>query len=290
MGAPPPHNGPGKADRTVLIRSAPIDTTQQLQCTLVLPTYNASGFIEATVTRVTRFLREHPHFQVLFVCDGCKDDTVAKLTALLPTMGPRAKVHAYTQNRGKGYAVRTGLSMGDTPYLIFTDVDLAYEPDDAQKLLDAMKAGADMVVVNRASPDSTFLISPRDFGNIYKRHLMSRAFNLWLRWMLPISILDTQAGYKGMTAAAWNRIAPRLQCDGFFFDTEMLAHAGALELDIRQTPAHFKYLDPTTVRMVQHGWSMIWDTLKLRRRLTATYGKLDGDYTVHEAGDLAAQK
>lgn len=258
-------------------------TVSTLECTLVLPTYNASAFIEQTTQRLTRFLAEHLEFQVLFVCDGCKDDTVAKLTQLLPAMGARARMHAYEQNRGKGYALRTGLSLGDTPYLIFTDVDLAYEPDDAVKLLDAMKAGADMVVVNRAAPESTFLVSPRDFSGIYKRHLMSRAFNLWLRSMLPISILDTQAGYKGMTAAAWSRLAPRLQCDGFFFDTEMLAHAGALGLDIRQTPAHFRYLDPTTVRMVQHGWSMIWDTLKLRHRLKSMYGKLDGDYTIHDA-------
>jgi dolichyl-phosphate beta-glucosyltransferase len=273
-------------------------TPDHVLCTLVLPTYNASDFIEHTCNRLARFLREHPHFQVLFVCDGCKDDTVQKLAKLLPAMGPRAKVHAYEKNRGKGYAVRTGLSLADTPYMIFTDVDLAYEPDDAESMLDALRGdkasgrrGADMVVVNRASPDSTFLISPRDFGNIYKRHLMSRAFNLWLRRMLPIRILDTQAGFKGMTASAWSRLAPRLECDGFFFDTEMLAHAGALGLDIRQTPAHFKYLDPTTVKMVSHGWSMIWDTLKLRRRLKHTYGKLKGDYTIHEVeADLAAEK
>lgn len=250
-----------------------------LECTLVLPTYNASSFIGATVERLLKFLGTHPHFQVLFVCDGCKDDTAGKLGALLsevpPELRSRIRSHVYTENRGKGYAVRTGLSLGDTPYLIFTDVDLAYDPDDAEPMLAAMKAGADMVVVNRASPDSTFLISPRDFSNIYKRHLMSRAFNFWLRKMLPIRIGDTQAGFKGMTAAAWSRMAPRLEVDGFFFDTEMLAHAGAMKLDIRETPAHFKYLDPTTVKMVRHGWSMIWDTLKLRRRLRKRYGKVD---------------
>lgn len=256
-------------------------------CTLVLPTYNASAFIEATCARLTRFLAEHPDFRVLFVCDGCKDDTAEKLRSLVPGMGPRAAVHAYEKNRGKGYAVRTGLSLAETQYLIFTDVDLAYEPDDAVKLLEAMKAGADLVVVNRASAESTFLISPRDFGNIYKRHLMSRAFNGWLRLMLPITILDTQAGFKGMTAAAWSRLAPRMTVDGFFFDTEMLAHAGALGLEVRQTPAHFKYLDPTTVKMVSHGWSMFFDTLKLRRRLRKAYGKLEGEAV--PVADVAGQ-
>jgi hypothetical protein len=137
-----------------------------------------------------------------------------------------------------------------------------------------MRGGADLVVVNRASAESTFLISPRDFSNIYKRHLMSRSFNWFLRTMLPIRILDTQAGFKGVTAAAWSRLAPRLECDGFFFDTEMLSHAGAMKLKAAEVPVHFRYLDPTTVRMVSHGWSMIWDTFKLRRRLRAQYGRL----------------
>lgn len=255
----------------------------QTACTLVLPTYNASSFIADTVSRMDRFLRDHPQFEVMFVCDGCKDNTVAILKNLLPALGDRVKLIAYEQNRGKGYALRTAFSACETPYIIFTDVDLAYEPDDADKLLEVLRNGADLVVVNRASPDSTYQISPRDFSNIYKRHLMSRAYNRWLRMMLPIDILDTQAGYKGLTAAAWARLAPRLKCDGFFFDTELLAHAGAMGLDVRQTPAHFRYLDPTTVRMVKSGWAMLGDTISLRRRLRAQYGKLDGDYSVPTA-------
>jgi dolichyl-phosphate beta-glucosyltransferase len=253
------------------------------ECTLILPTYNAEAFIGQTVARIRRFVREHPAFEVLFVCDGCRDNTVALLQSLLAEDNNRIRVLAYEQNRGKGFALRTAFSACETPYMIFTDVDLAYEPDDAEKLLAVLKSGADLVVVNRASPDSTYLISPRDFSNIYKRHLMSRAYNRWLRMMLPIDILDTQAGYKGLSAAAWARLGPRLQCNGFFFDTELLAHAGAMGLDVRQTPAHFRYLDPTTVRMVKSGWSMLGDTLALRRRLRAQYGRLTGNYAVPNA-------
>ncbi|MFN4242915.1 MAG: glycosyltransferase [Tepidisphaerales bacterium] len=236
-------------------------------CTLVLPTYNASAFIDRTVDRLAEFLQTHPDFLVLFVCDGCTDDTVERLERLRPRLGPRADVLAYTRNRGKGFALRTGLSRCTTPYRIFTDVDLAYDPNDAPQLLRELQDGADLVVVNRASPQSTFLISPRDFSNIYKRHLMSRAYNAWLRLMLPITILDTQAGFKGMTARAWDALSPHLTADGFFFDTELLAVAGRLGMDVREVPAHFRYLDPTTVKMVRAGWNMFWETLHLRRRL-----------------------
>src|SRR5580704_13929609 len=235
-------------------------------CTLVIPTYNAGSFIAKSVQRLRTFLDAQPEFRVLFVCDGCGDDTAAQLESL--TKGhARMSVLSYEKNRGKGYAVKHGMWRAATPYRIFTDADLAYAPEEAVKVLKLLKSGADMVVVNRAHPDSRFLISPMDFPNIYKRHRMSRAFNAFLRMMLPIKVLDTQAGLKGFTAEAWNKIGPNVLTDGFFFDVELLAYAGAAKLSVKETPIYFDYIDPTTVKMVTHGWSMIIDTIKLRWRL-----------------------
>lgn len=235
--------------------------------TLVVPTYNAIEFIDSTVQRLRRFVREHPNWCVLFVCDGCSDGTANRLSELLSDDEPSMRVESYEVNRGKGYALRLGLSLARTPYRLFTDVDLAYDPDEALKLLPVLESGSDIAVVNRVNPASRYSISPRDFPSIYKRHLMSRTFNWWLRKRLPIEIHDTQAGLKGLTAAAWSRLAPHLQSDGFFFDVELLACAGALGMRTGECPVNFSYVDPTTVRMVRHGWSMLFETLRLRKRL-----------------------
>jgi dolichyl-phosphate beta-glucosyltransferase len=240
-------------------------------CTIVVPTYNASGFIAQTVADLGRFLDLHPEFCVLFVCDGCTDDTVARLSGLIAGQ-PNMRAHVYLSNRGKGYAVRTGLTLAQTPYRIFTDCDLAYPPEECLRLLKCLEEGADMVVVNRASPNSRFLISPRDFPAIYKRHRMSRCFNWFLRKMLPITILDTQAGLKGITARAWQIIESQMMTDGFFIDVELLARAGKQKMRIVEIPVTFNYVDLTTVRMVTHGWSMILDTIKLRWRMAREGG------------------
>ena len=191
----------------------------------------------------------------------------AKLTA--PTRAsPRIRGERYERNRGKGHALRRGLNLARTPYRIYTDVDLAYDPDQAVRILELLEKGADLGVVNRASPDSRFLMSPSDFPRIYKRHLMSRSFNWWLRQMLPIEILDTQAGLKGLTARAWEIIGPQMVTDGFFFDVELLSVAAAAKLKIQESPVFVTYVDPTTTRMITSGWSMIKDTVRLRRRLS----------------------
>lgn len=243
--------------------------TDRHHTTLVLPTYNAADFIADTVARLRRFVAEHPGWRCLFVLDGCRDDTAARLEALLAGAGPDLTAHVYTVNRGKGHALRTGLDIaaGWTPYLVYTDVDLAYDPDEAVKVQARLVEGADLAVVNRADPASRFWISPTDFPTLYKRHLMSRSFNWLVRQLLPITIGDTQAGLKGITSAAWRRLAPRMTTDGFFFDVEFLARAGAEGLRAAETPVVFRYVAPTTVRMVKHATSMFFDVLRLRKQL-----------------------
>jgi dolichyl-phosphate beta-glucosyltransferase len=240
---------------------------QELRCTLILPAYNAADFIQTTVERVRRFLDAHADWCALFVCDGCTDGTPEKLAELMRDANPRIRVESYERNRGKGHALRRGLSLARTPFCIYTDVDLAYDPEQAPRILKLLENGADVGVVNRACPESRFLMSPSDFPRIYKRHLMSRTFNWWLRKMLPIKILDTQAGLKGLTARAWEIVGPQMTTDGFFFDVELLSLAAAANLRIEESPVFVTYVDPTTTRMITSGWSMMKDTLRLRRRL-----------------------
>jgi len=247
--------------RNVQVRSGVPD------CTLVIPTYNAASFIEQTVARLRAFLNSNPRFRVLFVCDGCTDDTAERLHEAIGADEPFIAVEDYPDNRGKGFALKRGLSLARTPFLFFLDADLAYGPEEALKLLALLEGGASLAVVNRADPRSQFIMSPCDFPTIYRRHLMSRAFNWWLRQVLPIRILDTQAGLKGFTGTAWAAVAGDMRSDGFFFDVELLARVEAAGLPVAQTPVVVRYQDPTTVRMLVHGWSMLIDSLRLRGEL-----------------------
>jgi dolichyl-phosphate beta-glucosyltransferase len=261
---------------------------REYRCTLVLPVYAAAGIIASTVERLKKFVADHPEWCALIVCDGCAA-TAAALRPLIADLGPSIAMEYYEVNRGKGYALRRGLSLATTPFRIYTDADLAYDPEEALKILQLLENGADVGVVNRASAESRFVISPLDFPRIYKRHLMSRSFNWWLRQMLPITILDTQAGLKGITAKAWKTIGSQMSVDGFFFDVELLARAGAAGLRIEEIPVMVTYIDPTTVKMVRHGWAMMKDTLWLRRdlRRVKKQGKLDLLNSIKPADSVA---
>lgn len=234
--------------------------------TLVLPTYNAAAFIADTVARLRCFVEAHPDWRVLFVCDGCTDATPALLAETCGGM-PGFTVRVHATNRGKGYAVRAGFDAATTPYVVFTDVDLAYDPEDASRLVALLLEGADLAVANRASPHSRHWISPRDFPSLYRRHLLSRIYNAWVRALLPITVGDTQAGLKAVTRAAWTRLSPTLTVNDFAFDTELLARASREGLRVVEMPVSFRYVDPTTVAMVRQGWRMLFAVFRLRYAL-----------------------
>ena len=69
--------------RTMEPVAAPRTGAPPPRCTLVVPTYNAAGFIAKTVERLREFVADHPQWVVLFVCDGCSDDTVARKRAVM---------------------------------------------------------------------------------------------------------------------------------------------------------------------------------------------------------------
>ena len=117
----------------------------------------------------------------------------------------------------------------------------------------------------RALPESPYVMSPTFFHYLYTRHLMSRLFNKLAQLVLLPGILDTQAGLKGFTAQAAEKIFSRQTLCGFGFDLEVLFIARSHHLKIEQMPVDYHYNDePTTVNFAKHGVEMLLDLIRVR--------------------------
>jgi dolichyl-phosphate beta-glucosyltransferase len=211
---------------------------------LVFPTYNPGPILERTWRELVQFLRRTPgDWEVLFVCDGCTDGTPARLAQLTRGENGRVRILSYAANRGKGYAVRRGLEAARGDWRLFTDVDMAYGFDDVLRVADALQAGAQVAIASRTHPDSQMVLPTRLQGYAYRRHLQSVAFSALVRWLLPLQQRDTQAGLKGLSAEAARILLPRLSCDGFGFDCELLTACMHYGLAIREVPVCVRYED-----------------------------------------------
>jgi dolichyl-phosphate beta-glucosyltransferase len=230
---------------------------------LVFPAYNPGPSVARTWAAVRDFFRARPDpWEAVFVCDGCTDGTAERLHALAAESNdPRLRVLSYTPNRGKGYAVRTGLLAARGDWRVFTDVDLAYGFGDVSRIADELKAGSAVAIASRDHPDSEMTLPVRMLGYVYRRRVQSRVFGAAARLLLSVPHRDTQAGLKGLTAATADHVLPRLSCDGFGFDCELLTACTKLGVPVTEVPVNVRYEDAasttgagTTVRMLRELW------------------------------------
>jgi glycosyltransferase involved in cell wall biosynthesis len=244
----------------------PDDGIERGLISLVLPTYNASAQVERTWQEIRTFLRSTwEDWEVLFVCDGCTDDTAQKLAALTRPEAGRVRVLEYQPNRGKGFAVRQGLRAARGRWRVFTDFDLAYGFDDIARLADTLRAGADVAIASRFHPESRLLLPPCLQGYAYRRHLQSLVFSALVRWLLPVAQRDTQAGLKGISARAADLVLPHLRSRGFEFDCELLTACACFGLEVAEVPVCVRYEDAASTTSLRRVARMVGELWKIRR-------------------------
>ncbi len=246
---------------------------------LIVPAYRSASYLERSLERAARWLAaKEQDTELLVVDDGSPDDTfdVARRFAASHGPGkPRIRVLRNAQNRGKGFSVRRGMLAAAGRFRLFTDADLTYPIEGADLLVAALEDGYDLAVGSRVHPDSIYEVPATFLRYIFTRHVAGRIFNLVVRSLVVPGILDTQAGIKGMTAAAARNVFPRVRSFGFSFDVEMLFIARRLGLRTAQVPVRFLYnKEPSTVHFLRDSLRMLVDMARIRwRGLSGAYDR-----------------
>lgn len=232
---------------------------------LVLPAYNPGPTIVSTWHALADFLDGQPDpWEVVIVLDGCTDDTTSQLNRLPPD--DRIRVVSYPINRGKGYAVRTGLLAARGEYRIFTDIDLAYGFDDILRIADMLRQGAVAAIASRTHPDSELVVPPHLLGYAHRRQLQSAIFGWLARRVLPIRQVDSQAGLKGFTAEIIHHLLPRTTCDGFGFDCELLLALDRSAIPVIEVPVRVRCRDRASTTGVRSALAMLRELYQIRRK------------------------
>jgi dolichyl-phosphate beta-glucosyltransferase len=236
---------------------------------LVLPTFNPGPAIEQTWQAVGQFLKtradETDEWEILFVLDGCTDGTLERLTDLARDNTLPIRIVSYPTNRGKGYAVRTGLLAARGAIRIFTDIDLAYPFEDILQIAAAIEAGAKVAIGSRAHPDSRIHLPAQLLGYAFRRALQGRLFGAVARLLLPLTLRDTQAGLKGMMASVAESILPCLTCDGFGFDCELLTACVRSGVPLVEVPVSVRYDAATSTTGPRSSLRMLRELWRIRQ-------------------------
>lgn len=119
--------------------------------TVVVPVLNERGVLPVFYERLSTVLDNLDcDSEVLFVDDGSVDGTGAWL-ADLQASDPRIARLVLSRNFGKEAAMSAGIDYADADAVVIIDADLQDPPELIPKLVDAFRAGSDVVYATRDS-------------------------------------------------------------------------------------------------------------------------------------------
>jgi mannosyltransferase len=203
------------------------DQANNIQTSLIIPAYNESIIIEATLERLADYISKHKkslgNTEVIVVAAGT--DNTATLARKLKSNFDNLKVVDPGHKRGKGLSVRLGFDNAVGDVQIFMDADLATPIHHIKRTVQSLRRDSDIVIGVRT-------LSRIHPGKL--RTLFSLGSNLITRLILFPRIKDTQCGYKGFRREVAQTIFSRQRLTSWGFDIELLQLAKENRFSVTQ--------------------------------------------------------
>ena len=200
-----------------------------------LPAYNEERAVAGVVLQAKQYAD-----MVIVVNDGSVDNT-ARLARLAG-----AEVVEHDKNKGYGAAIQTILSEAgkrDADILVIIDADAQHDPNEIPRLIDAVKAGSDVVIGSRELQ--------KDVIPGYRRlgqSVLAKFTNIAARQNLS----DTESGFRAYSKKAIAEM--ELSQQGMAISAEIISEASHKGLKISEVPITVSYDDVTSSQNpVLHG-------------------------------------
>lgn len=241
----------GSADRGAVGLDRP-------QISVIVPAYHEGAAIVPNLRRLaTALAATGSSWEVIVVVDGDRPTWEAALACA----SPEVHVEGYRTNRGKGFALRYGMSRARGELVTFIDSDMEIAPEEIGRmaaLLDLYRA--DMVVGSKRHPLS-------EVHYPWQRRVQSLAYQLLVRALFQVRVRDTQTGLKMMRYEVATRVVDVALVKRFAFDLELLVlavHFGYRRIIEAPVAIGYQFHSTTNPRAVA---SVLWDTAAIFYRL-----------------------
>lgn len=233
---------------------------------IIIPAFNEAERLDDSLRTIVEYLEiQNVNSQIIVVDDGSSDETalVAKRRFAEHPANILPQVISYEPNRGKGYAVRTGLSAATGSIALFSDADLSTPITEMKKILKPICDGTADVTIGSRALDRNLIGTHQS----WTREQGGKVFNLIVKISTGLPFADTQCGFKAFRTDKIQSVLKAARVDRFGFDVELLLIAFAAKLRIEEIPVRWDHSEGSKVNVRSDSWKMFKEVLSIRRNM-----------------------
>ncbi|MDD4869437.1 MAG: glycosyltransferase [Kiritimatiellae bacterium] len=239
-----------------------------MDLSIVIPSLNEAHKIDRDVGETAKFLKENNiSGEIIIVDDGSSDDTAGVARSVDIPAGVERNVIRYEQNRGKGYAIRTGMKESKGEFAMFADSGLCIPLPSIITGINLIKnKTCDIAHASRRLPQS---IIRRKTS--LRRQILSLAFRTIIPRIMGIrsSLTDTQCGFKIYRGSVARELYGACSSDGFMFDIEIILRAEKRGYVIHEFPIEWTSDPDTRIRIGRTAERMFGELKTIKKVLAA---------------------
>lgn len=216
--------------------------SKQLFLSVVIPLFNEEYRTKNIVSIINYLSAKHFTWELVLANDGSTDKTLRQIRRF---QNDKIKVLSYPHNRGKGYAVKSGMLMAVGKHRLFLDIDLATPISEFDKFIPLLGT-SDILIGTRKGKGSVILVHQP-----WLRETLGKCFTLISRLILGVSVSDFTCGFKCFTGMSAKKVFELSVISRWGFDSEILYLGKRNNLSILEVPIVWQNDSRTRVRFPQ---------------------------------------
>ncbi len=237
-----------------------------MSLSIVIPAFEEGKKIARDIRAATAFLKDHNiPGEIIVIDDGSEDDTARAAEKVPPTVGIPCRVFRLEANRGKGYAVRTGVKHAIGEYIMFADSGCCVPYTNVLHGLEMIQNGECEIAHGSRKMAGCRINRPQSRW----RRICSKAFRFvvhaWLK--MPPDLTDTQCGFKIYRAQIAKKLYAECVTEGFSFDVEIIVRAHRYGYRIKEFPVEWTCDCDSRISLSRTSLRVFRELIKIKRIL-----------------------
>lgn len=233
------------------------------EISFVIPCYNEARRLSTGLLPALNFLvsKLGKRFEIVFVDDGSTDQTRQVLELFQRNFNQiPIDIISYRPNRGKGYAVKSGVLAARGKKIVVTDADFSVALENAIEFIGRLDE-FDLIIGTKKHVAAEVFKAQN-----WTRRFLGKGYTVLTNLILGISFSDITCGLKAFRREAARDIFSQQRLEGWSYDAEILYLAVRRRYKILELPVRWRHVEGSKVKALRDTFRSLKELINLRLR------------------------